>query len=151
MMAPASISACEDAWLEDFSIAKYRPMQRLLSENDYEFLAAQAGFDAKIAKRLRSERRKIFRAYLRNMTLDFHRLHLAAKMLAAYGTEDRSELASKLVTQRFQFFGALALVQVRLAFHSVGIGTVEVHNLIGSLESLRSSVTQLAPAHQTSA
>ena len=47
-------------WLEDFSISRYRPMLRLLSEDDYEFLASQAGYKGKIASQLRAERRKVF-------------------------------------------------------------------------------------------
>lgn len=144
-MGPAAVSACGDTWLEEFSIAKYRPMLRLLSEDDFEFLSTQAGFDPKIAKQLRAERRKIFRAYLRNMIHDFHRLQLSAKMLAAYGSADRSQMASNLVGLEIRFMAAIALVQVRLAMHTVGIGTVDVQKLVGSLESLRCNVALLAP------
>jgi hypothetical protein len=37
-------------WLDSFSVARYRPMERLLSEADYEFLAAQPGYDPSIAR-----------------------------------------------------------------------------------------------------
>src|ERR1044071_6455020 len=61
-------------WLDEFSIDKYRPMLRLLSERDFEYLSMQAGSTPEIARRLRSERRKIFRAYLWNLVRDFNRL-----------------------------------------------------------------------------
>src|SRR5882672_5115695 len=89
----------DPAWLEDFSIAKYRPMLRLLSEDDYEFLASQAGYQGKIASQLRAERRRVFRAYLRNLVRDFHRLHHVAKMMAVYSAQDRPEMGVALLKQ----------------------------------------------------
>src|SRR3954452_1101504 len=105
----------DPAWLEDFSIAKYRPMLRLLSEDDYEFLASQAGYQGKIASQLRAERRRVFRAYLRNLVRDFHRLHHVAKMMAVYSAQDRPEMAITLLKQRLTFTMAVAAVRVRLA------------------------------------
>src|SRR4051812_9892186 len=90
----------DPAWLEDFSIAKYRPMLRLLSEDDYEFLASQAGYQGKIASQLRAERRKVFRAYLRNLVRDFYRLHQVAKMMALCSAQDRPDLTTALLKQR---------------------------------------------------
>src|SRR3954451_16232945 len=135
----------DPAWLEDCSIAKYRPMLRLLSEDDYEFLSNQAGYQGKIASELRSERRKVFRAYLRNLVRDFGRLHHCAKMMAAYSAQDRPELGTKLLMQKVTFTAAVAAVRLRLALHTVGIGTVDVRNLVNSLDHMRSSVDSLMP------
>ncbi len=63
-------------WLENFSVSKYRPMERLLSEEYFEFLVSQEGYEPKIGKRLRSERRRIFRGYLRSIRRDFQRLEV---------------------------------------------------------------------------
>jgi hypothetical protein len=134
------------AWLEDFSIAKYRPMLRLLSEDDYEFLSNQAGYQGRIASELRSERRKVFRAYLRNLVRDFGRLHHFAKMMAAYSAQDRPELGIKLLMQKVTFTAAVAAVRLRLALHTVGIGTVDVRNLVNSLDHMRSNVDSLLPS-----
>jgi hypothetical protein len=135
----------DPAWLEDFSISKYRPMLRLLSEDDYEFLANQAGYQGKIASQLRAERRKVFRAYLRNLVRDFHRLHHVAKMMAVYSAQDRPEFTTALLKQRITFSFAVAAVKVRLSLHTVGIGAVDVRNLIDSLDHMRSSVDSLLP------
>src|SRR4051794_10989017 len=141
----------DPAWLEDFSIAKYRPMLRLLSEDDYEFLASQAGYQGKIASQLRAERRRVFRAYLRNLIRDFHRLHHVAKMMAVYSTQDRPDFAAALLRQRLVFSVAVTGVRFRLVLHSVGIGAVDVRNLIGSLEHMRSSVITLIPEANSAA
>src|SRR5580692_10972349 len=58
-------------WINDLSIARYRPMERLLTEEDYRFLASQPGIDKKALRRLRGERRKIFRGYLACLSHDF--------------------------------------------------------------------------------
>ena len=132
-------------WLEDFSISKYRPMLRLLSEDDYEFLASQAGYQGKIASQLRSERRKVFRAYLRNLVRDFHRLQQVAKLMALCSSQDRPELTTALLKQRVTFSFAVFAVKVRLGLHTVGIGAVDVRNLIGTLDHLRLKVETMMP------
>src|SRR5437879_13292975 len=96
-MSPADF---DPAWLEDFSIAEYRPMLRLLSEDDYEFLASQAGYESKIASQLRKERRRVFHAYLRNLVRDFNRLQHAAKIMAVCSAQDLPDLAQALLKQQ---------------------------------------------------
>jgi hypothetical protein len=135
----------DPAWLEDFSIAKYRPMLRLLSEDDYEFLASQAGYQGKIASQLRAERRRVFRAYLRNLVRDFHRLHHVAKMMAVYSAQDRPEMGIALLKQSLTFSLAVTAVRARLVLHGIGIGAVDVRNIIEALDNMRSRVDTLMP------
>lgn len=146
LVAPATVAACDSAWLDEFSIQKYRPMLRLLSEDDYEFLSTQAGYDRKIARKLRTERRRIFRSYLHNLIRDFQRLHLAAKMVLVDSAEDRPELAAKLLKQRLLFSFAVCSVEVRLALHTAGLGTVNVRGLLNALDGLHSEISGLLPA-----
>src|SRR5438105_538368 len=56
------------------SLDKYRPMERLLQEDDFRFLANQPGFSPQLGRRFRTERRRIFRGYLRNLRKDFARI-----------------------------------------------------------------------------
>ncbi len=142
---------CDPAWLEDFSITKYRPMLRLLAEDDYDFLASQAGYQGKIASELRAERRKVFRSYLRSLVRDFNRMHQLGRMMAAHAAQDRSEFTKQLLKQRVTFTMAVAAVRVRLMLHTVGIGVVDVRNLIGSLDHMRSNVEPLMPETSSAA
>lgn len=135
-------------WLDGFSITRYRPMERLLSEADYEFLAAQPGYDPSIARELRAARRRVFRIYLRQMSTDFSRLHQVARLLVLYAPEDRPELARSLVRQKWLFYHAMANVQWRLFLHSAGLSTVDVSGLIRALDSLNLQVRQ--PAFEAS-
>jgi hypothetical protein len=144
-LSPAGVTACEPDWVDNFSVAKYRPMLRLLDPADFDFLTSQPGYSKKAMAQLRAERRSIFRAYLRNLVRDFHRLHLAARMHLVAGEQDRPELAALLVRQRLMFLFAVTAVEVRLALHTFGIGAVDVRGLIAALETMRANVAP-APA-----
>ena len=133
-------------WLEEFSASTYRPMTRLLSEDDFRFLSKQAGYTPEIGKRLRKERRLVFRAYLRNLIRDFNRLYSGAAMLIVYSETDRPELASSLLLIRANFYYALSLVQVRLVLHAVGLEMIDVTPMLQSLEFLQVKVRSLKPA-----
>ncbi|HYP05604.1 MAG TPA: hypothetical protein VER03_05150 [Bryobacteraceae bacterium] len=142
------MSECDPEWLANFSTTTYRPMQRLLSDSDLKYLAAQPGITAKTVSELRRERRRIFRAYLRNLVRDFHRLHLAARMTLLYATEDRPDLAQTLMRQRAMFTWAVLTVEFRLMLHAAGLGPVDVSDLIGALENMRINVGVMAPSAQ---
>jgi uncharacterized protein (DUF1810 family) len=143
LTAPATVSKCDPEWVANFSITTYRPMLRLLDEEDFRFLAAQPGVSAATIRELRRERRRVFRAYLRNMVRDFHRLHLAARMSLLYATEDRSDLAHALFRQRITFTGAVLQVEFRLLLHAAGLAPVDVTRLLGALDSMRLNVSAL--------
>ena len=151
LAVPATVAQCDPSWVDGFSVEKYRPMLRLLSDRDHEFMVGQPGFRPEMWKRLRSERRKIFRAYLRNLIRDFHRLHLAGRMILVYSAQDRPELAALLLRQRIQFTWAVLQIQCRLTFHAIGVATVDVSPLIEALEAARLNIGQLTPTTGMSA
>ncbi len=131
-------------WCREFSVAKYRPMERLFAQDDYEFLAAQPGFNPSIYKRLQAERRKIFRHYLRCLGRDFERLQAAAQMLLLHAPQDRPDLAAGLLKQKTMFYFAMAGVRCRLVLQGVGLGTVDVSRLVNALEMMREQLRSLS-------
>jgi len=139
-------SAFNPEWLRKFSVAKYKPMERLLSEDDHEFLAAQPGYHPAISKRLRAERRRIFRGYLRALRRDFNRLETAARILMVSSPVDKPELAKALLRQRLNFMSAMCKVEFRLALHALGIGTVDVRTLVAPLDAIRLELQEILPA-----
>lgn len=149
LIGPSSISECDPAWVLEFSIERYRPMLRLLNEDDYEFLKSQPGYEPKLARQLRAERRRIFRAYLRSLSRDFQRLNLAAKMLVLYSPQDRPDLAAELMKRRLMFSLGVMRAEVCLVFHAAGIGTVDVRPLLGSLDTLRGQIGNFAVSEPT--
>ena len=67
---PKSLPVSVD-WINDLSVLRYRPMERLLNGEDFRFLASQSSFDKNLIRKMRAERRKIFRGYLACLSRDF--------------------------------------------------------------------------------
>jgi hypothetical protein len=142
---PKSLPVSVD-WINDLSIARYRPMERLLSEEDYRFLASQPGFDSRMLRRIRSERRRVFRGYLACLSRDFSLVGAALRLMMMYSTQDRSDLAGILYKQQALFVFGMLSVQWRLMLHACGLGTVDVSGLVGAMESMRLELRQMIPA-----
>ena len=138
-------------WIQDLSAKRYRPMERLLDDRDLRFLQAQPGYTPRLAKKLRSERRKIFRGYLRSLQKDFGRTCTVLELLMVQSTQDRPDLAAVVFKQRALFAFGLLAVQYRLALHACGLGTVDVRNLVGALDAMGSELQRMIPAANASA
>jgi hypothetical protein len=132
-LAPSG-GPCPDAdRIREFSIASYRPMERLLAKEDLCFLETQPGYQPALARQLFRERRRIFRLYLRHLSSDFQQLHRVARLLVAHGPEDRPDLAKALVRTSLTFWWQMAGVEVRLALHALPVvppATVDVRGLL---------------------
>ncbi len=122
-------------WLADFSVARYRPMTRLLAREDYEFLAAEPGFRPSIARALRRRRREIFRDYLRNIRRDFNRLDSVAKLNLLHAPEDHPDQVRDLLKLRWSLWYAMACARTRLALEPFGVQPADVRGLLGALDS----------------
>lgn len=146
VMSPSTVVECNLDWVSEFSIAKYRPMLRLLDEAEFRYLSSQPGCSDQLIRRMRIERRRIFRSYLKSLVRDFNRLHVAGRMVLVYSGSDRPEFASALLRTRLQFSLAVVAVECRLALHAIGLANVDVSPLLGSMESMRNSVCQLGSA-----
>lgn len=136
-------------WCSHFSIDRYRPMERLFSEKDYRFLADQPGYSPRLARRLRAERRHIFRQYLRSLGRDFNRLHTAARFLVLQAPEDRPDLVVALFRQRMGFRYAMAMVHCSLTLQALGIGTVDVRGLVRAIEQMGEQFRQASAVPAT--
>ena len=135
---------CTAAWLEQFSLAIYAPMERLLDNGDLVFLASQPGYHPKIGKRMMKERRRIFRSYLRLLERDFGQLIAIGKLMVVFSHRDQQEFARNLWQQQVQFYLQYCAVQVQLTLHPLGWPAVDVRNLLGALDSMRARVGSIA-------
>ena len=143
-MSPAACDPLE--WLDDFSAASYRPMERLLDSRDYAFLASQAGYKPSISRRLRRERREIFQAYLRTMASDFHRLLSIAKFITVYATEDAAAFEADLWRMRWSFYRSMIALEARATLATIGLGAPDTRGLVASLERMQVYTQKLMPA-----
>jgi hypothetical protein len=133
-------------WIQEVCASRYRPMERLLRPEDFDFLASQPGYTRQIGRRLRSERRKVFRGYLRWMKRDFDHVCLALQLLMVNSMVDRPDLASVLVRQKAAFHMAMVAVEFRLLLHACGVDRmVDVRDLVGVLDALGGELRQLIP------
>src|SRR6266853_5088246 len=112
-----------------FSMSRYQPMEHLLYEEDFVFLASQPGYKPEIGARWKRERRRIFRLYLDELKRDFRRLHAEARVMAAKADAESAELVGILMRQQVAFWRAMAVLEVRLALRAAGIGKVNVRPL----------------------
>jgi hypothetical protein len=138
-------------WINELSAVRYRPMERLLSEEDERFLASQPGCDRKMVRRMRSERRRLFRGYLACLSTDFSRVGAALRLIMTHSSQDRPDLAGILYKQQALFAIGMLNVQWRLALHALGLGTVDVSGLVRAMEYMRLELRQMIPAESAAA
>jgi len=134
-------------WIDEIALDRYRPMLRLLDEEDFRLLRGQQGFTRKMESQMRRQRCQIFRGYLKSLRGDFGRVCLALKLLMLNAGNDRPDLARVLLRSQSEFACGVIVLQVRLAFYSCGIGTVDVANVLNVFDGLRLELRSLVPAN----
>jgi len=138
------IAGSESEWLANFSLQSYAPMERLLDERDFAFLEKQPGYDARIANRLRAERKEVFRVYLGRLVRDFNRLLSISKLMLVYSGEDRTDFAKSLWRQQMTFYFAVSIVRFRLALYPWVLGTWDTRALVQTLAHLQHQLRRQA-------
>lgn len=139
------VSFAETMERAEVSWRDYRPMQRLLDPADFEYLRRK-GIGAERIQKLKVQRRKLYRASLRNMAGDFNQVHQALSLLLIHSQGDRPELAAELARQRFVFYRNLLTAEFRLTLNACGIESMPAVDLFAPLAALQSQFQQLAAA-----
>ena len=132
-------------WIDDLSTDRYRPMMRLLDSRDIEFLRSQAGFTSKMEGKLRAQRCRIFRDYLRCLDMDFQRVCMALKVVLLHSEQDRPDLSAVLVHHQIMFAAGLLAARFRLLLYRLGICTVDVTSLVQIFDVMRIELRTLVP------
>jgi len=140
---PAPVTA---EWIDALSMARYRPMLRLLDGEDIQFLRAQPGFTPGVKAKFRIHRCKIFRGYLKLLKDDFKRVSMAVKVLIVQSNCDRFELASLLLRSQIMFAYGLIIIWGKLICYRYGVGTVDVTRLLKVFDGMRIELRVLVPA-----
>jgi len=148
--SPARGEVISTVWLSRFSVAKYRPMERLFSEEDYRFLAGQRGYSPRIARRLRRERIKVFRGYLRLLRSDYRKLEAAIALYMANSPVDRPDLAKALFKRRIHFTCALLAAEWRARLYGMGLTQSDTQRLVAALDDMRDHLRRQALVRQAS-
>jgi hypothetical protein len=131
-----------EEWLADLSSDRYRPMFRLLDEADWQFLRAQRGYRPEMGKSLRRQRVQLFRAYLRTLEADYHRLCGAFNGV----------LSAKLAQRQAAFTWRMMLIRVRLFLYEKGLSHVDASRLVNLFGEIRLELTaERRPAERAAA
>ncbi|MBV8553014.1 MAG: hypothetical protein JOY54_17095 [Acidobacteriaceae bacterium] len=134
-------------WLENFSCSSYHAMEGLLSDEDFDFLSRQPGFDLSLYRKLRRDRLNIFKQYLNRLIVDFNRLHAAARFLLAQSSEDHSELVTRLLWLKVRFSIAVVEAQFSYGLCCLGFRCLAVKSAIRHLEEMSAQLSAIPAAH----
>jgi hypothetical protein len=137
------LPATED-WEDVFSPGRYKAMERLLEETDYQYLAAKSGDNKKLQKRLRDRRVHIFSSYLNCLSQDFTRICNAIKKVMVDSQIDRPDLAGLLMKQHFIFTLTVLSIEIRLVLYNFGWGAPDGRSLVRSLDSMTGHLRTLS-------
>ena len=129
---------------EIFSLARYRAMDRLLSEEDQNFLRMQPGWNRRKEKNFRKARIGILREYVHQLAADFNKICKAIKLLMVTSEVDRPDLAGLLMKQKFLFVVGMISVEFKLTLYGFGWRSVDVQDLMRTLQTMRSHVQSFA-------
>ncbi len=122
--------------------SRYRPMLRLLDGSDFDLL--NDADDPKLMRRIRSQRRAIFRSYLRGLRRDHARLCAQVRNIIVNSATDRKDLASALYRKELTFQALMFSVNLRLMLHSAGLGSVTAAPLMNCFEQVRRQAEMLS-------
>lgn len=125
------------AWIDEFSVDRYRPMLWLLKETDVR--------SPRPPSSVRRERCRSLRGYLRSLATDFNQILAALKLVMAQASSDRPDLASLLIRSQASFAVYLLLAHVQLLLYAFGIGRVDVGALLNVVEGMRLELRTLVP------
>lgn len=136
----AASTGCQSSGTPVNVAGRYRPMLRLLSEEDLALVAS----NPKLAKSLRTERQKLFRSYLRCLTKEYGRLLNGIRMVMVQSHVDRPDLARALAKNRAMFALAICRIECRLTMQSMGFGTVDISGVVEAFDRLRESAVAMS-------
>lgn len=136
-------------WAPELSLDRYRPMFRLLEDEDIRFLRSQPGATPALVNRLRRQRYLVFRGYLHSLQGDFQRACEMLTMLAVQSQSDRQDILRSLLVSRLKFRAALMRVHWRLFLYRWNVAQVPVAHLVALFESLQLELLALDPTPET--
>jgi hypothetical protein len=121
------------------------PFHRLLDPADFEFLRRR-GASEKQVRKLRAERRRLFRLYLRSLARDFHQVHRAIKRILVQARVDRPDLAVTLARQQAAFYRNMLIAEVLLFAHACGWDNLPAMDLLEPLNTILAQFWEWSPS-----
>jgi len=133
----AGLDLPSPGWLDELSLDKYTPLERLFDPGDLASITAHPGCTASMARRLASSRRRAARLYLSELTADFNRLFRIGREMLALSQQERPGLASTLFEQWFVFNARVLSLRLRLGLAPLGLAPSRPVGVVEALARLR--------------
>ncbi len=124
-------------WTPELCVDRYRPMFRLLEEDDIRFLSTQPGATPALVKRLRRQRYQVFQGYLSALQGDFRLACEALMLLAMQSPTDRVDIIRPLLISQIKFSIGILRVRCGLLLYRWNVGQKPVANLVDLFEALQ--------------
>jgi hypothetical protein len=140
LLARPNLPEFDSTWINRFSVRRYKALERLVSDRDERFLSSHPACQPGMVRRLRRERRRILRTFLRGIRRDFERLCLAGRLIALYSPVDRPDLTRDLVRLQIVFQFALARVWLQVYLAGWGLGSVDIRRVVGPVVALHAQL-----------
>ena len=120
------------------ALESYRPLCRVLAQEDFIFLAAQPRSRPDLLRRLRRKRREVLHLYLKQLRADFRDVHRICRVLSA---KSRDPAFAALVSQQaMKFYGRLLVVHACCFLGWPFFAQMDVIGLVASLDRLREAM-----------
>ncbi len=130
------------SFLDNFSVQKYRPMLRLATQMDRQYLTA--AHSPTLASCYRKIQKGLLREYLRDAAKDFNRLYAIANAKCLKAAADPGDLSMALFEQQMTFILLVWGIEARLLVDGVLPFALDMKPLLGSIEGLVQQTRQLA-------
>jgi len=128
------------------SAERYSNMIKLLDDSDFHFLKLQPGFTPAIEARVRSQRYRLFVAYLNGLRVEFRMVCSTLKCILAQADNDCSALSSTLLKAQLTFAWGFLVARVRAYVWQFGWGRMTDFELPHIFEELSNYLAVVIPA-----
>lgn len=118
-------------------MSRFRAMPKLLDRSEIEHLSGEPGFNNRLARRLRTERRRIFGLYLTELVTEFRALEREALDRAANDPGVDPNFLNSVLKIKFRFSTSVWLLRTSL--------WLPVNSLPGTDRVLASLIASLQP------
>lgn len=148
---PAGVTPDDITWVQNYSLRRYRILDRLSNDHDLQWLRGQQGFRPGMDSKLRSTRLRAIRRFLTELEGDHSRIYAVAQHLIASSPIDRSDIALRLWQERTNFALRLHLIRGRLFLYQMGFPRLAVTEGLSSVQSLLDAIRPLQAVSMASA
>jgi len=122
-------------WLFEFSLERYEVMLKLFDQEDYQWILRQHGGNPRFCSRMRAERRRALRAYLRELSRDFENLRAFARTMILHSGKNDDPLIGFLSRQSIRYRFHRWALYVRLLGDPLLETKIDTHQLFDLIQA----------------